>query len=113
MAEVTQLFVSQGVADETVRRTVRGLIEGRGIKVQTLAEAVGMQQSTLYRRLGGDGSQQAFSAGEVAAIASYFRVSVAQIFEGLGGVFVPPTTPGAGGWAPRPAVASAAPESTD
>lgn len=76
------------MADETVRRSIRALIEGRGVDKDEVARAVGMTRTTLYRRLGGSGSTQAFSAGEVAVIATFFRVPITSLFDGLGGAFI-------------------------
>jgi transcriptional regulator with XRE-family HTH domain len=89
-AEVVRVFPIGERADETVRRSIRALIEGRDLRKDDVAEAVGMTKATLYRRLGGHGSVQAFTAGEVATVAAYFGVSIESIYTGLGGAFLPP-----------------------
>src|SRR5690606_31830595 len=89
-AEVIQLFPTGELADDTVRRTIRALMHGRGISAEGMAPEVGMTVATLYRRLGGTGATQAFKAGEVASIARYFDVSISDLYDGLGGTFVPP-----------------------
>lgn len=78
-------------ADETVRRTIRALIKGRGLNIPDVADAVGMDRATFYRRLGGWGETQTFRVGEVATLAAHLGVSVEVIFTGMGGTFVPPT----------------------
>lgn len=103
-AEVIQLFPTGELADDTVRRTIKALMHGRGITAENMAPSVNMTVATLYRRLGGSGSAQAFKAGEVASIANYFDVSVADLFGGLGGTFVPPD--GGGNIAPSTASSS-------
>lgn len=77
-------------ADDTIRRTIKGLISGRGLRVEDVAPEVGMTTATFYRRLGGHGRQQAFGAGEVAALAAYFGLEVQELYGGLGGRFTPP-----------------------
>lgn len=100
-AEVIQLFPVGADADDTVRHTVKALMSGRGVSAETVAPGVGMTVATLYRRLGGKGATQAFKAGEVASLARYFDVPVGQIYNGLGGTFVPPPTPDGGTALPR------------
>lgn len=87
--------------DETVRRTIKGLIEGSRQLVDDVAPAVGMTRSTLYARLRGYGSRQCFSAGEVAVLANHLGVPVERIFSGFDGTFAPPTNPDGSLWAPR------------
>ncbi len=94
MAATNVLDFPRGdVADDTIRRTVRALMHGRGLKVEDLADGIGMQRSTLYRRLSGNGRKQAFAAGEVADIAAFFGVPVGDLYDGLGGRFTPPAAP--------------------
>lgn len=81
-------------ADDTIRRTVKGLISGHGLRVETVAAAVDMTPATLYRRLAGKGRSQAFVAGEVAALADYFNVPVGDLYDGLGGRFGPGSSAG-------------------
>lgn len=101
-AEVIRLFPTGEQADETVRRTIKGLIKGRQLRTDDVAAAVGIAHATLYRRLAGTGSKQAFSAGEVASLARYFGVPIEQIYTGLGGVFVPPDPDGVPGTSTLP-----------
>lgn len=79
--------------DETIRRTVKGLIRGRGLRVEDVAPAVGMATTTFYRRLAGKGQQQAFAAGEVSRLASYFELEIMDLYTGLGGKFAPGGAP--------------------
>lgn len=88
MTAEVMLHPSAGaLADETVRRAIKALIEGRGENKEVLAKRIGMTPSTLYRRLAGRGSSQAFSAGEVYLIATYFAVPIGDIYSGFGGAF--------------------------
>jgi transcriptional regulator with XRE-family HTH domain len=96
-AEVAPLFPTGDRADETVRRTVAALIEGRNLTVDQAAVMAGMTRATLYRRLSGKGSRQAFMAGEVASLARVLRVRIDQLYDGLGGTFVPPDDDPGGG----------------
>lgn len=89
-AEVSPLFPTGDRADETVRRTIDALIRGRDLTVEQTAKMAGIHRSTLYRRLGGKGSRQAFTAGEVSALARALRVTIQDLYGGLGGTFVPP-----------------------
>jgi transcriptional regulator with XRE-family HTH domain len=77
-------------ADETVRRSIKALIEGRGLDKGDVADATGMTRSTLYRKLSGEGSSKTFTAGEVATLAAFFEVPISAIYEGLGGAFLAP-----------------------
>lgn len=92
-AEVSPIFPTGDQADETVRRTIDALIKGRGFTRDEVANLAGIDRATLYRRLAGEGSRQAFRGGEIAALARVLNVKVADIYEGLGGVFVPPPGP--------------------
>jgi len=87
-AEVLSPDQYQDRVNNTVRRTVAALIEGRGLDKDQVAKAVGMKRATMYRRLGGSGSMQAFGAGEVAALARYFNLPIGSFYDGLGGAFV-------------------------
>lgn len=69
-------------ADETVRRSLKAEITLSGRSVEEIAEAAGMVAATLYRRLAGKGSQQAFYAGEVAVLAEILEVSIDDIYAG-------------------------------
>lgn len=101
-AEVSALFPTGDQADETVRRTIDALVKGRGLTVEQAADMARINRATLYRRLGGKGSRQAFKAGEVAALARVLRVQIPEIYGGLGGVFVPPEPPPDGPPSPDP-----------
>lgn len=92
-AQVIDLFPTGSDADDTIRQTVRALMKGRSLRVEDLAPRVGMSAATLYRRLGSKGSKEAFKAGEVASIARVLNVSVAQLYDGLGGTFTPQPPP--------------------
>lgn len=95
-AEVVQLFPTGAQAEDTIRWTVRGLLKGRGLSVEDIAPQVGMSASTLYRKLAGHGDKDAFKAGEVATLARVLNVQVGQLFDGAGGMFVPPQPPDGG-----------------
>lgn len=81
-------------ADDTIRATVRALLRGRGMSTEDLADAVGISHATMYRRLAAKGSKEAFKAGEVATVARILGVHVGQLYDGLGGTFVPPPNGG-------------------
>lgn len=91
-----ELFPTGEHADDTVRRTVDALIKGRGYHRDEVAEAAGISRSAFYRKMSGRGDKNTFSAGEVASLAAVLGVSVAQLFDGLGGTFVPPPNGGDG-----------------
>lgn len=97
-AEVLELFPTGDEADDTVRQTIKALMKGRELSVEDIAPRLGMSPATLYRRLGGKGSREAFKAGEVASAARILKVKVGQIYDGLGGTFGP------GGGTPAPDV---------
>lgn len=81
------------MADDTIRRTIKALVEGKGVNPDDVAEAAGISRSTYFSKMAGKGSAQAFKAGEVARIATFLGVTVAQLYDGLGGTFVPPQPP--------------------
>ena len=83
-------FPVGATADDTIRATIKALLSGQGISKEDLADAIGMSHATMYRRLAARGCEQAFKAGEVASIADALAVSVASLYSGLGGMFVPP-----------------------
>jgi len=93
-AEVLPLPVAR-MADDTIRRTIKALVQGKGLRPEEVAEAAGISRTTYFSKMSGKGSAQAFKAGEVALIAQFLGVSVAQLYDGLGGTFVP--TPPDGG----------------
>lgn len=88
--DVVHLFPTGAQAEDTIRRTVRGLLKGRGLAVEDIAPRVDMSASSLYRKLAGHGDKDAFKAGEVASIARVLGVRVGQLYDGLDGTFVPP-----------------------
>jgi hypothetical protein len=78
------------VADETdatIRRSIQTLIRVRDADRDDIAAQLGVHRSTFYRRLGGHGAP--FTAGEVAVLAAFFGVPVADLFEGLTAIAVP------------------------
>lgn len=88
-AEIVSLFPTGADAEDTIRATVRGLLKGRDLTVETVAPLVGMSPSALYRKLAGHGDKDAFKAGEVASLARVLEVRVDQLYDGLGGTFAP------------------------
>jgi hypothetical protein len=92
-AHVVELRPWGDQADEIIRRTVRALMKGNGLNVETLAPLVSMSAATLYRRLAEKGKGREFKASEVADIARHFDVTVASLYDGLGGTFIPPSGP--------------------
>ena len=96
-AQVVELFPTGGQADDTIRRTIKAIAEGKGIRADQLAAAAGMSRSSYFDKMAGHGAQRAFKAGEVADIARCLHVTVAQLYDGLGGTFVPPEPPPDGG----------------
>lgn len=77
-------------ADDYVRATVRALMAAVGIKTLALAEALGMSDETLRRKLRATGTDRAFTAGEVARVAAYFGKLPGDLYDGLGGQITPP-----------------------
>ncbi|UNX54123.1 helix-turn-helix domain-containing protein [Georgenia sp. TF02-10] len=77
-------------AEDTIRRTVKGIMKGRGLTVEEVAPRLGMAVSTLYRKLAGHGNRDAFRAGEVASLADVLGVEVGRLYDGAGGMFTPP-----------------------
>lgn len=74
-------------AEATVRQSVLTLVRVREADRDDLARHLGIHRSSLYRKLGRAGAP--FTAGEVAAIADYFGVPVADLFAGLAAVAIP------------------------
>lgn len=95
-AQLVELFPTGEQADETVKRTVDALIKGKNLRRQDVARLANIPQSTFYRKLSARGSQYPFAAGEVASIARVLGVKVGQLYDGLGGTFVPPQPPNDG-----------------
>ena len=95
-AEIVELHPTGGQADDTIRRTVQALMKGKGVTVDQIARAAHMSRATFYNHMGGRGAQGAFKAGEVADIARFLGVEVSQLYDGLGGTFVPPGPPDGG-----------------
>lgn len=95
-AEIVDLFPTGEQADDTVRRTIDGIIKGKGLRREDVARLAGIKRSTFFNRMRAHGSESAFRAGEVASLARVLGVSIEQLYTGLGGTFIPP----AGGGAP-------------
>lgn len=96
-AQVVDLFPTGEQADDTVRRTIDAVAKGRGLTREQVADGIGMARSTFYRKISGKGSANPFTAGEVATVAKFLRLRVGQLYDGLGGTFVPPEPPPNGG----------------
>ncbi len=96
---VAALFPTGEQADETVRLTIKALMKGRGLTVEEVARRADLGRSALYSKLS-DSERVPFKAGEVATLARILRVSPGEIYDGLGGTFVP-TPPDGGGYAIR------------
>lgn len=88
-ARVVELFPTGPLADDTIRHTIKALVEGKGIRPDDVARAAGMSRSTYFAKMAAQGEKNPFSAGEVASIAKCLGVSVSQLYDGLGGTFVP------------------------
>jgi transcriptional regulator with XRE-family HTH domain len=88
-AKVIELFPTGGLADDTIRHTINALVKGKGLRSEDVAAAAGLSRSTYFAKMSGKGSRQAFKAGEVALIAQYLGVHVSQLYDGLGGTFIP------------------------
>lgn len=82
-------FPIGGRADDTIRRTIDALAKGKQLKPDDIAAAAGMSRSSYFSKLRARGSEKAFKAGEVAAIANYLDVQVSDLYDGLGGTFGP------------------------
>ena len=100
-AEIVELHPTGGHADDTIRRTIDALIKGKGLSPDAVASAAHMSRSTFFYKMGGHGADRAFKAGEVAEIARFLGVSVGQLYDGLGGTFIPPQPPGGEGLSAR------------
>lgn len=96
-AEVVNLFPTGSDADDVVRQTVRAVMKGKGMSVEEVAPHAQMSPATLYRKLAGKGSREAFKAGEVATLARILNVGVEALYSGLGGTFLPPNPTGPAG----------------
>jgi transcriptional regulator with XRE-family HTH domain len=94
---VTPIFPIGDEADETVRRTIKALMKGRGLTTDQVARITGIGRSALYAKLSETG-RTPFKAGEVATLARLLRVRIDKIYDGLDGTFTPPSGggPGAG-----------------
>lgn len=68
---------------QRIRNTVRTAIAARGVRVEDLAPQVGMTPATLWRRLGGKGSTQAFYADEIELIAEVLGFDIGDIYRGV------------------------------
>lgn len=88
-AEVIEFRPRADDVNDTIRASVRALMKGRALSTEQLASLSGMASSTLYKRLAGKGSQQAFAAGELGVIAAVLNVEVGRLYDGLGGTFGP------------------------
>lgn len=64
--------------DELITRSVRGLIGAFRMSIDELGRDLGMTRRTMYRRA----SEGGWTAAEVALIADYFGVEVADLYSG-------------------------------
>lgn len=92
-AEVIAFPTPPELVDRTIRATIRALMEGKGLSKEDLAPRVGMSAATLYRKTTEKGPVP-FKAHEVALIASALGVRVSDLYDGLGGTFIPPSPDG-------------------
>lgn len=99
-ARVFELFPTGPLADDTIRATIKALVEGKGLRPDDVARAAGMSRSTYFAKMSAKGKRNPFSAGEVASIAGFLRVHVSQLYDGLGGTFVPEPPDGPDGGVP-------------
>lgn len=90
MADTTVSTI--GLADDMVRASVRALMAGRRHNYATLADAVGMSDETLRRKLTASGPRKAFTAGELAVLADHFGRTLDDLVTGLGGMVTLPVT---------------------
>jgi DNA-binding XRE family transcriptional regulator len=82
------------VIDQRIGRTVRALIAARDITVDDVAVAIDISRGSLFSKFKGTAP---FKAWEVAALADYFGVPIADLYEGLAtrlGVHIPAPTGG-------------------
>ena len=70
--------------DATISAVVRALTSGRGLAPEVLTEVLGVTKTSVYNKLRGSAP---WKASEVKALADYFAVEVADIYDGLGGRF--------------------------
>ncbi len=68
-------------ADERIAAAVRALAAGRGVRAVDLAPIIGIGKTRVFAKLKGEAM---WKASEVEAVADYFDVSVADLFDGLG-----------------------------
>jgi hypothetical protein len=73
--------------DETIRRSVAALFEGRSISKDKLADVLGVSRTTAFNKLSHT-NPTPFSASEVAIVAAYLQVDVSELYNGLGGLFL-------------------------
>lgn len=82
-------FPSGALADDTIRRTVSALVKGKGLSPDDVARAAGLSRSAYFSKMKAHGREKAFKAGEVAGMAEFLGVKVQDLYDGLGGTFVP------------------------
>ncbi|WP_460477722.1 helix-turn-helix domain-containing protein [Brachybacterium huguangmaarense] len=68
-------------ADHRIASAVRALAAGRGVRNAELAPIVGVSRASMFAKAKGDSP---WKAEEIEAVADYFDVSVADLFNGLG-----------------------------
>ena len=68
-------------ADQRIAAAVRALAAGRGIKNSELAPIIGTSRATVFAKVKGDAP---WKAEEIEAVATYFGVTVGDLFGGLG-----------------------------
>lgn len=85
-ADVIDLPPPRGRVDDTIRRTIKALAKGKGIKGDDLADLLGISRSAYFDKMG-DGHTNALTGGEIATIARRLGVKVERLYDGLGGTF--------------------------
>ena len=83
-ADVLPLHGARRTAEEEqARRSVKALLARHEMKVEELAERVGITRTTIYKRLSPrTGSGQSFTLGEAIAVARLFGVTVDDLTAG-------------------------------
>lgn len=69
--------------NEMITRAALALLAARGLEKESLMFALGIGRGTIYRKFNG---KSEWKASEVAVLARFFNVPVANFYDGLGGL---------------------------
>lgn len=82
----TVITLHPGVVNKTISNTVKALAAGQGITVEEAGRRAGISRSTMFKRVKGT---NAWTAEEVAQLASALDATVRELYSGMDGRFVP------------------------